>query len=40
VWAIALLAAVALLALFTEWYAPATGLFNRRARIDERVEFA
>jgi capsule polysaccharide export protein KpsE/RkpR len=30
VWAIALLAGVILLALFTEWYAPATGLFRRR----------
>ena len=30
VWAIALLAGVILLALFTEWYAPATGLFRHR----------
>lgn len=33
IWAIALFAALVLLALFTEWYAPATGLFrlgNRR----------
>lgn len=29
VWAIALLACVALLALFTEWYAPVTGLFRK-----------
>jgi len=29
VWAIALFAIVALLALFTEWYAPVTGLFRR-----------
>jgi hypothetical protein len=34
VWAIALLGLVVLLALFTEWYAPATGLFRRR---DERA---
>lgn len=30
VWAIAALAALALLILFTEWYAPATGLWGRR----------
>lgn len=29
VWAMALFACVVLLALFTEWYAPATGLFRR-----------
>ena len=29
-WAIALFGGVLLLALFTEWYAPATGLFRRR----------
>jgi capsule polysaccharide export protein KpsE/RkpR len=40
VWAIALFGAIALLALFTEWYAPATGLFVRRSDIDERVEYA
>jgi hypothetical protein len=40
VWAIALFAAIVLLALFTEWYAPATGLFIRRGKIDERVEYA
>lgn len=28
IWAIALFAAIALLALFTEWYAPSTGLFD------------
>lgn len=32
VWAIALLGLVALIALFTEWYAPATGLFARDRR--------
>jgi len=26
--------------LFTEWYVPATGLFSRRGKIDERVELA
>jgi len=40
VWAIALFCAIVLLALFTEWYAPATGLFARRSDIDERVEYA
>lgn len=40
VWAIALFGAIVLLALFTEWYAPATGLFVRRSDIDERVEYA
>ncbi len=30
VWAIAALCAVLLLAVFTEWYGPATGLFSRR----------
>jgi hypothetical protein len=29
-WAIAALAALALLILFTEWYAPVTGLWGRR----------
>ena len=29
-WAIAALAALALLVLFTEWYAPVTGLWARR----------
>jgi hypothetical protein len=29
-WAIALFGGVVLLALFTEWYAPTTGLFRRR----------
>lgn len=32
IWAIAIFASVILLALFTEWYAPATGLFGRHAR--------
>jgi hypothetical protein len=41
VWAIAALAAIVLLAFFTEWYAPATGLFRRRdAAVDEKVEYA
>lgn len=31
VWAIALFAGILLLALFTEWYAPATGLFRKNA---------
>ncbi|MFC7536710.1 capsule biosynthesis protein [Sphingomonas sp. GCM10030256] len=35
VWAIAVFAGVLLLALFTEWYGPATGLFRRRGH---RVE--
>lgn len=33
VWAIAAFASIVLLALFTEWYAPSTGLFGRRERI-------
>jgi flagellar basal body rod protein FlgC len=41
VWAMAALAAIVLLAFFTEWYAPATGLFRRRdAAVDEKVEYA
>jgi hypothetical protein len=41
VWAIAALACIALLALFTEWYAPATGLFGRQATVvDEKIEYA
>lgn len=32
IWAIAIFAGIILMALFTEWYAPATGLFGRRAR--------
>ncbi|MEO7240073.1 MAG: capsule biosynthesis protein [Sphingomicrobium sp.] len=32
VWAIALLAGIILLAMFTEWYAPATGLIDRAGR--------
>lgn len=42
VWAIAMFVGIALLALFTEWYAPATGLFGRRTRprsIDKSVEY-
>lgn len=36
IWAIALFAGILLLALFTEWYAPATGLYFRRTeRISE-----
>lgn len=31
-WAIAMVAVIALLALFTEWYAPATGLIGDRPR--------
>lgn len=41
VWAIGLFALVVLLALFTEWYAPATGLFSGRARRETHdVEYA
>lgn len=43
IWAIAIFAGIVLLALFTEWYAPATGLFTRRLErggIEERVEYA
>lgn len=40
VWAIALLGLVALLALFTEWYAPATGLFGRNAKVLHTAEQA
>jgi hypothetical protein len=42
VWAIGLFALVVLLALFTEWYAPATGLFTHRARREthDAVEYA
>jgi hypothetical protein len=36
--AIALLVALAVLALFTEWYAPATGLFSRRTKTGGREE--
>jgi hypothetical protein len=35
VWAMGLLGGIVLLALFTEWYAPTTGLLGRRAIIDE-----
>jgi hypothetical protein len=42
VWAIGLFALVVLLAFFTEWYAPATGLFGRRVRREthDTVEYA
>jgi hypothetical protein len=42
VWAMALFALIVLIALFTEWYAPATGLFSRRRDrvIDEKIEYA
>ncbi|HEX6219075.1 MAG TPA: capsule biosynthesis protein [Sphingomicrobium sp.] len=41
VWAMALFASIVLLAFFTEWYAPATGLFRRRETIaDEKIEYA
>jgi uncharacterized protein involved in exopolysaccharide biosynthesis len=42
VWAIAAFAMVVLLALFTEWYAPVTGLFRRRDQVESRTveEFA
>lgn len=42
VWAMALLASIVLLALFTEWYAPATGLLTRRraTAVDEKIEYA
>lgn len=36
IWAVALLGTIALLALFTEWYAPSTGLFASRTVFDER----
>ncbi len=37
VWAIASLALIVLMALFTEWYGPATGLFRRPARVESRT---
>ena len=41
VWAIALLASIVLLALFTEWYAPVTGLFGtRKPESGEAGEYA
>lgn len=42
IWAIAMFAGLILLALFTEWYAPATGLFSRGTRsvTHESVEYA
>jgi capsule polysaccharide export protein KpsE/RkpR len=42
IWAIALFAAIVLLALFTEWYAPATGLFTSRVEREKRqiLEYA
>lgn len=42
IWALALFASIVLLALFTEWYAPATGLFGRRREtiVDEKIEYA
>ena len=36
VWAIALFAGIMLLALFTEWYAPATGLFRDRTSTTQK----
>jgi len=38
IWAIALFAGIVLLALFTEWYAPATGLFRRAPMTVEHSE--
>ena len=35
IWAIALFAGIVLLALFTEWYAPTTGLFARRIIVEQ-----
>jgi len=35
IWAMAALAGLVLLALFTEWYAPATGLFSRRKIVEQ-----
>ena len=40
VWAVALFGLIVLLAAFTEWYAPATGLFSRRDETDGRIEYA
>jgi hypothetical protein len=42
IWAIALFAAIVLLALFTEWYAPATGLFTTSVEREKRqiLEYA
>ncbi len=37
VWAIAAFALIVLMALFTEWYGPATGLFRRSARVESRT---
>jgi len=35
IWAIGLFGAIVLLALFTEWYAPTTGLFGRRTTVEQ-----
>jgi uncharacterized protein involved in exopolysaccharide biosynthesis len=35
VWAMALFGGIVLLALFTEWYAPATGLIRKRTIIED-----
>ena len=40
IWAIALFGGIILLALFTEWYAPTTGLFVRRSVEQSQVAFA
>ena len=40
VWAIAALVALALSALFTEWYAPATGLWRKEGLREDRVDAA
>src|SRR5205085_6430940 len=35
IWAIGLFGGIMLLALFTEWYAPTTGLFGRRRSVEQ-----
>lgn len=40
VWAMALFAGIFLLALFTEWYAPATGLIRRRTIVQDSPDAA
>ena len=35
IWAIGLFGGIILLALFTEWYAPTTGLFVRRTAVEQ-----
>ena len=40
IWAIGLFVALVLIALFTEWYAPATGLFRRRTTLEPAASLA